>query len=258
MGYGTNERNTTKETVWVDLKFAPARGDDYVGFRQTVSRTPREGAKEGEPKYEYQYKTHKYVDGAITKFWIKEEEGFDKQSGSRWMGYVRLRDPDPSQPDVVVGFPLYTQAGRKLVGLIAAAIESKAKEVYIYTNLAKAGDKIGDKVFTEPRAFINAREGTHQTPGARLEPLYFGQDGRPLLDDKGRPLPLPMGEKVVVNRREVYDFSKADDVVTSTVETIIKKFGDVDAHDEVAVDGTEDGVEDEDLELQETAQAAMR
>ncbi len=260
MALGNSKNLRNDNTIFVDLKFAPNRGKEMVGFRQIVSKTPRENAKEGERKFDYAYQTFDYVEGEIVNFRVKDEPRFDDPNEKELMGYMTVRDVGETVgPDVVVRFPLLGQAGRKLVGLIAAAVEARAGCVHIYTNFADVGAKLGDKVLDKPQAYINAKIGDAR--GEKLTPLYYGEDGKPLLKEDGTPMPLPMGEKVVVGRKEIWDFSKADNMVGQTALALVEHFRrDEQQHHDVAA-GTEadsDSGGDDDLDLEEAARAAMR
>lgn len=250
MGLGTSKAAKT-DAVFVDLKFAASKGEEMVGFRQTISKTPREGAKEGERKFDYKYQTHNYVDGELAGFRVKEEPSYDDPNQKDLMAYATIRDvgADPA-PDVVVRFPLLSQAGRRMVGLLAAAVNAQAGAIHLYTNFADVGSQIGDKVLDKPQAYLNCKVGDSR--GEKLTPLYFSEDGNPLLGEDGKPAKLPMGEKHVIARKEVWDFTKADEVVASTaaiLEDVFKR--DTDSHDEAPA-------ADEDVDLNEAAGAAMR
>lgn len=257
MALGNSKAASGKEAIFVDLKFAPNKGEEFVGFRQTVEKIPRPDAKEGERKYDYKYQTYNFVEGEIVNFRVKEEPRYDNPNEKELMGYVTVRDLG-EQPDVVVKFPLLGQAGRKLVGLVAAAVEANAGSVHIYTNYAEAGTKLGDKVLDKPQAFINAKLG--DAKGEKLTPLYYGEDGKPLLKEDGKPAPLPMGEKHVIARKEVWDFTAADNIVGQTALVLVEHFKrDGEAHTHADSEGEEAvSVDDDELDLQEAASAAMR
>lgn len=257
MALGVREK-AGNDVIFVDLKFAPNKGRDFVGFRQIISKIPRENAKEGERQFDYNYKTYDYVSGEITNFRVKEEPRY-KSEEKEMIGYLTIRDLD-NGPDVVVRFPLFGQAGRKLVGLVAAAVEARAGAVYLYTTFADAGTKIGDKVLEEPKAFINAKIG--DAKGEKLTPLYYDENGRPMLDEKGNPKPLPMGEKHVIARKEVWDFSAAENVVSQTALVLVEHFkrdfesmSETENSSETFAEGDED---DDDIDLDEAVSAAMR
>lgn len=251
MGLGTT-KSAKRDAVFVDLKFA-----EPVGFRQTIGRTAREGAKEGERKFDYQYQMHDFVEGNLAGFRVKEEPRYDDPTQKDLVGYATIRDTDGG-PDVVIRFPLLGQAGRKMVGLLAAAEHAKAGAVHLYTNFAEAGTRIGDKVLEKPQAYLNCKVGN--SLGEKLVPLYYGEDGAPLLDDKGHPKPLPMGVKHVIARKEVWDFSDADNQTASTAAKLMQllqpKQGVTDAHTE----GHEDAHADAhaEIDLNEAANVAMR
>jgi len=252
MGLGTSKA-AKSEAVFVDLKFAPNKGEDLVGFRQTVGRTPRVGAKEGERKFDYEYKTHSYVEGEIAGFRVKEEPSYDDPAKGELMAYLTVRDVGGAPgPDVVVRFPLLSQAGRKMTGLVAAAQEANAGAVHIYTNYAEAGTVIGDKTLDKPQAYLNCKVGDAR--GEKLVPLYYGDDGKPLLDEQGKPLPLPMGEKHVIARKEIWDFSKVDEIVASTAAKIEDGFSHRNDHHHD--DGHKAAHDDEGVDLAEAAEAA--
>jgi len=44
MGVGKS-KGGNKDAIFLDLKFAPNKGKDMVGFRQVVAKTPREGRR---------------------------------------------------------------------------------------------------------------------------------------------------------------------------------------------------------------------
>jgi hypothetical protein len=250
MGLGTSKAAKT-DAVFVDLKFAPNKGEEMVGFRQTISKTPRQGAKEGERKFDYTYQTHNYVDGELAGFRVKEEPSYDDPNVKDLMGYAVIRDvgAEPA-PDVVIRFALLSQAGRRMVGLLSAAVSAKAGAIHLYTNFADTGAQIGDKVLDKPQAYLNCKVGDSR--GEKLTPLYYGEDGHPLLDADGKPAKLPMGEKHVIARKEVWDFTKADEVVAATAAMLEDAF-------KRDTNGHEDGhVADEDVDLNEAAGAAMR
>jgi len=250
MGLGTSKAVKT-DAVFVDLKFAPGRGEEMVGFRQTVNRTPREGAKEGERKFDYQYQTHDYVEGELAGFRVKEEPNYDDPKVKDLMAYAVIRDAGSTPaPDVVIRFPLLSQAGRRMTGLLSAAVTAKAGTIHLYTNFADTGAHIGDKVLDKPQAYLNCKVGDSR--GEKLTPLYYGDDGNPLLDEEGKPARLPMGEKIIVSRKEIWDFSKADEVVASTAAALEDAFKrDTDAHNEAHA-------AEDDVDLNEAAGAAMR
>lgn len=253
MALGKSTAIANREVIFVDLKFAPNKGEDYVGFRQVISKTPRENVKEGERKYDYTYETHNFVSGEIVNFRVKEEPRYDNPNEKDFVAYVSFRDE--GEPDVVVRFPLHQQAGRRLVGLIAAALERSAGSVYLYTNYAPAGSKIGDKVLEKPQAYINMKLGDQK--GEKLTPLYYDDKGKPMLDEKGKPLPLPMGVKHVIGRKEIWDFEQANNVVSATAIVLMDHFRD--AHNEHEVSGESFAQEQEDdVDLHEAATAAMR
>ncbi|MDM7322432.1 MAG: hypothetical protein P3W87_003930 [Gammaproteobacteria bacterium] len=220
MALGT-QKGSNRDVIFVDLKFAVSKGEEAVGFRQTINRIPRENAKEGERKYDYEYKMHNYVEGEITNFRVREEPRFDNPKEKEFMAIVTVHDLH-GDPDVVVKYPLLSQAGRRLTGLVAAAVEANAGSVHIYTNYAEAGTKIGDRVLEKPQAYINAKVG--DVHGQKLTPLYYGEDGKPMLDENGKPQPLPMGQKVVIGRKEVWDFSAADTIVSQTALVLVDHF----------------------------------
>jgi len=160
-----------------------------------------------------------------------------------------------------VRYPLLQQAGRRLTGLIAAAVDKQAGAVHIYTNFAEEGTKIGEKVLDRPQAFINAKVGNNR--GDKLVPLYFDEQGKPLLDEDGKPAPLPMGTKHIIARKEVWDFTEADNVVSQTALALVEHFkrDDVNAHAEGAEQNHADAGWDsgeEDLDMEEAARVAMR
>lgn len=256
MALGNSKGASNKEAIFVDLKFAPNKGEELVGFRQTVSKTPREGAKEGERKFDYVYQTYNFVEGEITNFRVKEEPRYDDPNEKEFIGYATFKDVGPEAgPDVVVKFPLLGQAGRRVVGLVAAAVEARAGSVHLYTNFAEAGTKIGDKVLDRPQAYINAKVG--DSKGEKLMPLYYGEDGKPLMTAEGKPQPLPMGEKHVIARKEVWDFTAADNMVSQTALVLVDHFKrDDQQHHEAAAEG--DAAADDDLDLAEAASVAMR
>lgn len=254
MGLGKSTKSANERGVlFVDLKFAPNKGEGFVGFRETVSKTPRPDAKEGERKFDYEYKMHDNVDGELINFRVKEEGRFDNPDEKVLIGYATFRDVnDPTFPDVVVKYPLLSQAGRKLTGLLNEAVHKKVGSVYLYTNFAAAGTLIGDTPLKKDSAFINAK--VRDASGDRLTPLYLDEAGRPLLDENGKPAPLPKGEVHVINRKEVWDFTKADEIVSATASYLLEHFkGEAheDAHQEDEIH------QDDDIDLEEAAQAAV-
>ena len=153
---------------------------------------------------------------------------------------------------VVVKFPLASQAGRKLIGLLNAVKDTEPC-IHLYTNLANAGDTIGDRTLDKAQAYLNMRLG--DKAGEKVTPTYCDEQGQVLMDaEKNVPAGLPMGVQVVVNRKTVWDFGAADDVAMNTAFALVNHF-----HRQAEGDSHADGAasqEDEGINLAEAAAAA--
>lgn len=261
MGLGKSTGGAQRKAIFVDLKFNATKGADGVGFRETTSKTPRTNPQPGEAKYDYTYEMHNFVEGEIKNFSIREEPSYEDENVKEMIGYITVRDVAVSDggeaaPDVVVKFPMFGSAGRRLVGLVAAAQEKAAGAIYIYTNFAEAGQKLGDKTLTKPQAYINAKVGDAR--GEKLSPLYYDGEGKPYLDQNGKPAQLPMGEQAVINRKTVWNFEKADDWVASTAVVVATRFqAEHESQAQGAGEPDQAHAGDEEIDLGEASRAAM-
>ena len=251
MALGTQQGSGKKNSIFVDLKFNATKGAAGVGFRQTLNKTPIAGAAAGEKQFSYETVTHGFVEGRLAGFVVKEEPTFDDKTVNEFIGYASIADVAQegaeAGPNVVVKFPLAGGAGRRLVGLMNA-VKDGDPVVHIYTNHAEAGTKIGEKALIKPQAYLNMRIG--DSKGEKIAPVYAGEDGQPLLDDKGAFAQLPMGELLTVNRKSVWDFTKADDVCMNTAAAVADHFVK-------AADGHADApAGEEGIDLNEAARAA--
>ncbi len=256
MALGKSTGGNRPPSVFVDLR-TNAKKEGGVGFRQVLSKTPNpDAATTGKP-FVYETVMHDFVQGRITGFRIKEAPTYDDPAVKEKLGLLRISDAPKNGaeagPDVYVSFKLATGMGRKLVGLVANALVNVTTipEVHIKTNVAAAGDKIGDQVLTEPRAFISANIGDAQ--GARIRPeIYLDSSGNVRMNGD-IPAALPHGKEVTVNRKTVLDFSEADQWVEETAAIIAAAFQE--EHAEAESHG--DGVAGEDsVDLAEAAAAA--
>lgn len=236
MALGKTSGGNTQKSIFVDLK-SNANKAGGVGFRETTNRTPTnnpEGAK-----FTYEYAMHDYVAGRVAGFVAKEEPTYDDPKVKEFIGYGTFSDPEGG-PNIVVKFPMASGFGRKLVGLMNASKQSD-QVVYLHTNQADAGTKIGDKTLEKPAAYINMRFG--DAKGAKVVPVYADENGQPLLDEKGEPVQLAMGVKHDIAKKIIWDFTAADDMTMNTAIALTEHFskaaqGDhhTAAHDDGGID----------------------
>jgi hypothetical protein len=207
------------DTIFVDLKFNATKGEQGVGFRQTMEKTPIANPVDGGPRFAYKYDMHGFVSGHVTGFTTREEPTYDDKNIKEFIGYATFSDPEGG-PNVCVKFPLASSSGRRVVGLLNAAKDSDPV-VHLYTSTIAAGGVIGDKTYDKPAAFINARK--NDIKGDRFEPVYADETGAPLMKD-GKPQQLAMGEQVTINRKVQWDFSVADDMVLLTASVLAEHY----------------------------------
>lgn len=252
MALGKSSKGSSN-SIFVDLKSNPAKGESGVGFRQTLSFTanPEFGKVEGAKKNIYEYAMHNFVEGHVAGFVTKEEPNYDDPKVNDIMGYATFTDPEGG-PNVVVKFNVLSTFGRKVVGLLNAAKDADPV-VHLYTSHAAAGAKIGDgEPLARAQSYINARRG--DVKGERFVPLYAGPDGLALRKPDGTPAQLPMGTKHIVARKEIWSFEEADEVAINTAVVLVDHYKALaDAHAEAnGAAPTEDGG----VDLNEAASAA--
>lgn len=247
MALGSKAPNAARNNVFVDLRFNAAKGQEGVGFRQ-VTAPASDGA-------EKQIAMHEYVEGNLVGFSVKEQAIYEDRAvkenpRKEIICNATFKDADGG-PSVVVRFPLASSAGRKVVGLLNATKE-QTPFVRLFTNFAETGTVIGDgKPSIKPAAYINMRKDGPK--GEKIVPLYVDNAGKELRQESGAPAQLPMGQKVVVNKKEMWDFTAADEIAAATAATVAEYFASQrEDHHEAAADApADDGVD-----LNEAAEAA--
>lgn len=215
MGLGTNQRRS-KDAIFVDLKLNAKGGEDAVGFRQQVGSSIDEAGKTKK-----EFLMHNSAYGAIVGFKAKEEEAHPDKGGNEWVGYLTLSD-GTSEPNVCIRFPMEMYGGRRMVGLVNAAIVNKDPQVFLRTSFTPKGTVLGGRETDKDLAFLTLRAGDDR--GDKREPVYCGEDGSLLVDAEGKPLPLPPTAYVMVGKKEIPDSSAADTVVLATALAIMQHF----------------------------------
>lgn len=215
MGIGTSNTAAKTASVFVDLKTNAQKGAEGVGFRQETGRQT-----DGDGKVHRSFALHNYVSGHIQGFKAKEEPTYDDPNKSEWIGYLTLSEQ--GEPNVVVRFPMERASGRRLVGLVNAAVQRGDDTVFLRTTFSEAGTKLGDLTLEKNQAFLTMRAGDAQ--GEKLAPLYLDANGSPMVDGEGNAASLPKAEKVKVGRTEVLDSSAADEIVLNTAASLMEHF----------------------------------
>lgn len=235
MGLGTS-RASKSDSIFVDMKTNAKKGEEGVGFRQEIGRET-----DASGKVQRTYAMHNFVAGHILSFKAAEEPTYDDKAKNEWIGYLTLSEP--GEPNVVVRFPMERSSGRRLVGLINAAMVAGDDTVFVRTTYAGEGTKLGNETLTEARAFLTLRAGDSQ--GEKRDPLFMNAEGQPLVDADGKAIALPAAKVVKIGKVEVKDSSEADEIVLNTAVSLMGHFAaqrDARKQTQGAADGHDDGI----------------
>jgi hypothetical protein len=186
---------------------------------------------------EKKYKFHDYVMGTLKGFKAVEEPTYDDPKVDEWIGYLTLVTPD--EPRLVIRFPMERYHGRRMVGLINAAVAANDSEVFFRISYTPSGTVLNEKATDKDLVFLTARAG--DAKGEKREPVFADSDGNLLLDAGGRPAKLPEPKVVTIGKKEHRDFAASDEIVLMTAVHLVNYFAAQrqsakDAHDDASID----------------------
>ena len=245
MGLGSTPRNTQRN-VFVDIRSNASKGPEGVGFSQYIP------ASEGAEK---KVVMHEHVEGNLINFSLKEQPIFEDRlvkvnPRTEIICSATFKD-DKNGPNVVVSVPLMSGFGRKLAGLVNAT-KHTSPFVRLRASWADTGTQFGEsKPLMKPTAYLTMNKDGPK--GDRIDPLYVDNSGKELRLENGAPAMLPMGTPVLINKKEVWDFTACDEIAAATAATAAEYFAaQREGHHEAAAPApADDGVD-----LNEAAEAA--